>query len=307
MLRILVCVLLIAFSNFGISCSTIDMSSEERQVVAKNLDWPYRNGILIIHPRNKIHHSQHVDNPLTWQSRYGSFIFHGEALNEAGPASDGINEKGLQVSVMVLKESDFGKNDKPELNMGMWSQYILDNFQSVEEVIQHLGDYQLRKEPYQGYQLSFHLYIHDSKGHQAIIEFDHGGPIIYRGKDLSFHVLTNSYYQQALDKLNDYHPFGGSKSLPGEYDSLSRFVRAATFKKKLPEFTESDRIGYAFDGLSAVAQPPGARSTTQLSMVFDIDNQKIYYRSVNKPQVFVVNMRDYDFDSLVEESYIPVF
>ncbi len=287
------------------------MNADQHHVVAKSIDWSLREGILVIHPRN-MEHEARVDmthlNPIRWRSLYGSVLFHGNDDGHPGPAVDGMNEKGLNVTVMMLSRSDYGKQEnKPQLNMGMWAQYLLENYQSVTEAISHLDEYQLWPESYHGDTLKFHVYLHDISGHEAIIEFFQGQPLVYQDNEIEHKVLTNNFYSDSIAQLSKYQLFGGVELLPGEYDSYSRFVRAAAFKKKLSTYQENDMIGYAFDGLAAVAKPPGERSPTQISMVFDLDQRVLYFHTINNPILQKIDLKQYDFASLESPIYLNVF
>lgn len=297
--------LLLSYASWG--CSALVLTGKTPvPLIAVNLDWPTRDvGLLVIHPR---HQAQSADvnlqlyHPLTWTSRYGSVMFHamGSAPHTIGPAVDGMNEKGLTASVLILNESEYEVSaTKPALNVSLWIRYILDNFQSVQEVIENLPTYQLVPETYRYRSIKLHLLIHDQMGHQAILEYLEGKLSIHQEDNMPYPVLTNSPYEQSLHRLSQYHPFGGTAPLPGEYDSISRFVRASATIKRLPApIPEEDSLAFAFNALADVAQPIGTQSVTQISMVFDMTHLSLYFRTINEAMIRYIKLSDIDFDTL---------
>lgn len=284
------------------ACTTMVFSDQQGLRVAKNMDWPFREGFIVLHPRN-INHTAKEDanhpHPIQWRSQYGSVVFHGDDQGQPGPSADGMNEKGLTTAIMVLASSEYPhQGNSPQLNIGSWSQYLLDNFQSVSEVIDHLNDYELWPQSYHQHLLKFHLYVNDAYGDSAIIEYYAGKAVIYKNNEISPKVLTNSFYHASLSHLKQFKRFGGNLPLPGEYDSLSRFVKASAYLKGLPKDISKEYIAAGFNGLGIAAQPLGEGMPTQSSMVFDIPLRKLYFRSINNAEVRIIDLNAVDFEQL---------
>ncbi|HAT9399507.1 linear amide C-N hydrolase [Legionella pneumophila] len=294
------------------ACSALVFNKNKPATVAVNLDWKYREGAFVIHPRNAMmvssvdYHSMH---PLIWKSQYGSVIFHGGNRFKAGPSADGMNEKGLTASILMLDSSRYPSNSElPALKTTEWVQYILDNFQTVQEVIDDSSNYQLVADTYRGITMNVHLMVSDAEGKSAVFEYLDGKLVIHTQDNLTMPVLTNTDYKSSLALLEEYQDHGGSKALPGGYDSKSRFVRAAHYLKKLPSFiAKEEHIAYAFNGLNVVTQAPGTSSPTQLSMVFDIPTKTIYFRSINEAALRVISMDSIDFDYLYQPIALNVY
>lgn len=291
----------ISFSS--VACSALVFNKNKPATVAVNLDWKYREGTVVIHPRNTLMVSSvdsHRYHPLIWKSRYGSVVFHGGHRFKAGPAADGMNEKGLTASVLMLKSSSYSFNEElPTLNTSEWVQYVLDNFQNVQEVLDDSANYQLLPSDYRNVKMNLHMIVNDAEGQSAVLEYLDGKLIVHTQDNLTPPVVTNTDYDSAVSLLSEYHDFGGTKALPGGYDSNSRFVRAAHYLKRLPGFVaKEEHIAYAFNGLSDVAQAPGSALPTQLSMVFDIATKTIYFRSINEASVRVIPLDSINFDEL---------
>ncbi|KGP62913.1 choloylglycine hydrolase [Legionella norrlandica] len=292
----------ISFSSEA--CSALVFNKNTAPTVAVNLDWKYREGTVVIHPRNTLMVSSadyHTMRPLMWKSQYGSVIFHGGNRFKAGPAVDGMNEKGLTASILVLNSSSYSTNPElPVLKTTEWVQYILDNFQTVQEVIEDSPNYQLIAEDYRGVTMNVHLIVNDAEGKSAILEYLDGRLVIHTKDNLTTPVLTNTDYKSSVALLDEYQN-NGSKALPGGYDSDSRFVRAALYLKRLPSFVaKEEHIAYAFNGLSDVAQAPGTHAPTQLSIVFDILSKTIYFRSINEAAIRIIPLDNINFDDLYQ-------
>ena len=74
------------------------------------------------------------EGSIKWTSRYGSVIssFYNIATVE------GMNEAGLVANTLYLVESDYGDakaSGKPLISVGAWTQYVLDNFRTVDEAV----------------------------------------------------------------------------------------------------------------------------------------------------------------------------
>ncbi|XOT94682.1 choloylglycine hydrolase, partial [Alcaligenes pakistanensis] len=61
---------------------------------------------------------------IEWTSKYGSVIASGYDL----ASTDGANEKGLNVNLLWLVESEYPNPQKGDktLSMSLWGQYVLD-------------------------------------------------------------------------------------------------------------------------------------------------------------------------------------
>jgi len=79
-------------------------------------------------------------NTIRWTSKCGSAVV---SMYDIGTV-DGVNEKGLVANTLYLAESNYGRaNGKPTLTIAAWAQYVLDNYQSVNEAVAALS-----KEPF---------------------------------------------------------------------------------------------------------------------------------------------------------------
>ncbi len=297
MLHLFIACFLVALP--ALPCSTFMLSRSDCLVVGHNLDQAfYTPGMIHVNRRAERKRSvscydlqlRDTETPiLEWTSRYGSVTFSilGRNLPDGG-----MNEAGLTVSEMGLGESVFPFDESlPTMLSHLWIQYQLDNYASVDEVLEHLSD--INTEPSSTFtppaSSNYHLFVTDSSGGLAIIEFLEGGPQVYRNEDAPVPALCNHTYQQELDKLKSYEGlFGWIKRFLNSRDDL-RFVKCADALKEFGTSFDYDPIEYC---LGVLTQMQFER-TKQWSVVYDIRAKRIYYRTTRGH-----NTRYFDFNAL---------
>ncbi|MGX4598100.1 linear amide C-N hydrolase [Faecalimicrobium sp. JNUCC 81] len=194
---------------------------------------------------------------------------------------DGINENGLMGA--LLHYPDFAKyNDKFEdnlinINPGFLVTYLLGKCSTVEEVVNQVKKVNLISEPVFGKEIPVHYIFSDRSGETIIIEPDENGLSIHRQ---TIGVLTNSpsylWHKQNItnyigltneasipQNIVNFQAFESGITglrLPGDYSSVSRFVRVTLLK----EFTvkaknEIDGITKMFHNFSSVDIPEGVK------------------------------------------------
>ncbi|NEN97791.1 MAG: linear amide C-N hydrolase [Moorea sp. SIO3I7] len=187
-------------------------------------------------------------NSVEWKSKYGSVIAAGFDIGTA----DGLNEKGLMANLLYLSEADFGERDtsREGISYSAYTQYILDNFATVQEAVSALENDELQVVPSPlpsdsgiSRPPTFHFSISDALGDSAIFEHLEGKLVIHHGKE--FAVMTNSPIYDEQIGLNGYwESVGGDAMLPGTSRAADRYVRASYYLKNLPT-PQSDRQALA--------------------------------------------------------------
>ena len=237
---------------------------------------------------------------LAWKAKYASV-----AVTAFGAAtSDGMNEKGLSANLLYLDATRYEARDqRPALSNLLWAQYVLDNYQTVEEALEGLKAVQVVSSTIAGREWPIHLSMGDTSGDSAIIEFVDGKMVVHHGKQ--YPVMTNEpTFDEQLANLKLYKLFGGDRPMPGDIDPLSRFVRASSYVKTLPP--AKDAAGSAAGVYSVarnVAVPFGAEDTsasvtldtwpTLWFSIADLTNRVYYFQSTRSPNLYWV-----DFSSL---------
>ena len=213
------------------ACTRVVYEGPEGMIVTgRTMDWkedPQTN--LYIFPRGLERKGAESAETVTWVSKYGSVVAAGYDIG----ICDGMNEKGLVANLLFLPESVYEvENDQRRvMGLSIWTQYVLDNFASVEEAVEELSKDSFRIDAPDlpnGVKSRLHLAISDATGNNAIIEYLDGHVSIYEGKE--YQVLTNSPAYNLQLAINDYwKQVGGLNMLPGTNRSSDRFTRASFY------------------------------------------------------------------------------
>ncbi len=260
--------------------------------------------LLFVQPRGIERDGEGGENSLKWKSKYGSVVitaFHTTTV------SDGMNEHGLIAHLLYLQKTDYGKRDekRPALGNGLWAQYMLDNFKTVDEALAASKNLQIVSMKVHDKEWPLHLAIEDAQGNSAMIEFINGEMKVYQGQQ--YHVLTNEpAYSIQLKNLKRYKLFGGTLPLPGDVDPLSRFVRASSFLKTLPapkNYIEA--IAGALSVMRTVMVPFGAEDTsgskledswpTRWISLADTTNRIYFFSATTAPNIIWVDYKNLNF------------
>jgi hypothetical protein len=252
------------------------LSRGRELLVGHNLDEPSEvPGMIVINKRGVAKASRSWKELLTsrrsgpagkgWVSRYGSATF-----NPLGRefADGGINEAGLCVNEMTLSETRYPDDEtRPGMFMMLWIQYLLDNFEFVEQVLSHLSEFSL-----DGW--GWHFLVADREGSCAIIEFLDGQPKVYSGESLTVPVVCNDLYSQEIKGLEEFEGFGGVRGIDLADQSMPRFVHAARLVRAYEQMVSALGVDYAFDLLRTLE-----RGRTKWSYVFDVRALRIHFRT----------------------------
>lgn len=273
-------------------------------VTGRTMDWKedLKSNIYVF-PRGIERAGADKGNTIHWKSKYGSVITAGYDIG----TSDGMNEKGLVANLLYLTESDYYRpNDtRPVMGISIWTQYVLDNFATVDEAVKELSKETFRidaPDMPNGVKSTLHLAISDASGNSAIFEYIKGKLIIHEGKE--YQVMTNSpSYEQQITLNNYWQQIGGLVMLPGTNRAADRFVRASFYINVIPQ-TDNQREAVAgvFSVIRNVSVPLGIStpaqpniSSTRWRTVADQKNKVYFFESTMTPNVFWINMKDLDF------------
>lgn len=173
-------------------------------VTGRTMDWkedPQSN--IYFFPRGMARRGAETDNTVRWTSAYGSVVTAGYDIG----VCDGMNEKGLVANLLFLAESDYHRPDdnRPVMGLSIWTQYVLDNFATVDEAVEELGKELFRIDDPDlpnGAKSTLHLSISDPTGNSAIFEYINGNLVIHHGRECQ--VMTNSPTYDKQQTLDDY-------------------------------------------------------------------------------------------------------
>ena len=304
------------------SCSEIYFN-DEQFIVARTLDFPYGDTDISVYPRG-INRSSYFFNktqkPLQWTSKYGSVSFDLQLKNgkkykpKYNGCVFGLNEKGLTAGVFFLNETEYQKIDSREvLDSASWAQYVLDNYKSVKALIEDSKSNKFQMifayDSVSG-KLPLKLTAHDFNGDSVIFEYIKGKLIITENPE--FHVISNTVYKDDVEALKKCVGFGGNKEIPGDTNSTSRFIRGVYNLNSLVECLKNNpnrslvnktnpkkAVAYGFDIIQTITQPLGSNplewGNTQWTLVTDITNKKIYFRTYNNADISYLDFKDLNF------------
>ncbi len=282
-------VLLLLNSNLC-ACTIFCLGEEPNVVVGRNYDFDIGFGVITVNKRNlsKTAFIDPNEKAATWTSRYGSITFNQFA--HEFPCG-GMNEAGLVVEMALMYQE--GKYPEPDERTAVtelqWIQYQLDNCASVKEVIE--SDEHIRI----GSALTYLNYLAcDRTGDVAVIEFLGGKRVAYTKKTLKIALIQNGLYQESVNSLSQYRGFGGNRLVPTSliYDTSALFALAANSMKTQSKKVELPLIRRAFSVLSDATIP----SHTQWSIVYDVNDLRIHYKTMQNPDVRTLCIETFDFD-----------
>jgi penicillin V acylase-like amidase (Ntn superfamily) len=271
-------------------CSTFVLAQGRELLVGHNLDeFSEVPGMVVINKRGVAKASRSWEELLnstraaspkkSWVSRYGSATFNPLGLEFA---DGGINEAGLTVNEMTLNETRYPENKScPGMFMMLWIQYLLDNFESVEQVLASLSEFAL-----DGW--GWHFLVSDRKGNCAVIEFLDGKPMTYSSISLPVPALCNDPYAQEMKGLEEFEVLGGAREVDLTDDNVPRFVHAAHMLKADGK-RGSSGVDYAFEILRTLE-----RGRTKWSYVFDVRGLRVYFRTSVGQQRKHLELRAFD-------------
>ena len=194
-----------------------------------------------------------------------------------------MNETGLVIELMWHAEAQYPKTDaRPFVGTLEWIQYQLDNSCTVADVISNSEKIRIASE------IPLHYLVSDKAGNVATIEFEQGKLLAHVGKTLTMSALTNDSYEKSVK-----YALATPLERASTNSSLDRFARAA---QRTAEFerqpkTQQEAVDYAFEILSNVAQP----GYTQWSIVYDQRRGRIHFRSLQSPQVKMIEIGAFDY------------
>lgn len=273
-------------------------------VTGRTMDWkedPQSN--IYFFPRGMERRGGITDNSVKWTSSYGSVVTAGYDIG----ICDGINERGLAANLLFLAESDYHRpgDKRPVMGLAIWTQYVLDNFATVDEAVEELGKELFRIDDPDlpnGAKSTLHLSISDSTGNSAIFEYIAGKLVIHSGKDCR--VMTNSPSYDKQQTLDDYwDQIGGLVMLPGTNRASDRFVRASFYINALPQTSDyRQAVAGVFSVMRNVSVPLGISvpsqpniASTRWRTVADQKNLVYYFESTLSPDIFWIDLKKLDF------------
>lgn len=302
-------------------CTSILQIGQQDQshVLARTMDWPRLGAKPMFCPRQYHWHSVFDDHEyVTKYALIGSGGQHGRRID----ASDGVNEFGLAVQKLtftngsqLVTEPTAGRIHLAPFELSF---YLLTNFKSVQDIIDHLDEIELMADKHSLMKYGhseLHFAACDPTGRIVVIEpVTHPIEVI----DNPLGVLTNSnHFERQINKLEKYVDFtsafrngtvplntprvttgnvSGKAIPPGSYSPGSRFIRAAYLKERidLPE-NEIEAFDNCWHLLDSVNVPKSSAHQPTYSVyraAVCCESRNYYYQSYHAKSVLKIQLTD---------------
>ena len=303
-------------------CTSIRFADKSGNLyLARNLDWNTRYGEQVVYtPEGYELGLSFADNAparynvLGMAVAAGNYPLYFDCGNDAGLAVAGLNHPG---NTVYTPEPVEGKMNIAAYEFPLW---IAARFATVEEARAALADVNIVAKPFAPGQFvsKLHWIIGDATGSIVVEQLEDGLHVFDNPVDTlsnqpefpwhltnlrNFITVSNEFGLPAKWRDADLAPFGagaGSRGLPGDSYSTSRFVRAAFHNANYPEKeTEAQSVSRAFHILSSVAMIEGASKMgngeferTLYTGCFSAASNSYYYSTYDQPALVCISMDD---------------
>ncbi len=291
---VIACVLSgLAVSSNVQACSTFMLNKGPHLVFGHNLN---ENGIdvpgmVFVNKRGvfktgrtwseMINEDRSNPSSLTWISRYGSVTFNAFGRDFL---DGGVNEVGLYIWEMSDTAEYPRNSDLPKLMHMNWMQFVLDNYSTLDEAIQSASEIEI-----DGW--DWHYFVADRHGKAASIEFIEGQVVVHRGERMPVPALMNEPYDRELELLGYFEGFGGMYPVELGNMNTPRFAKAAVM---LRDFDPKENpVDYGFLVLKNLT----VAETPKWSVIIDIPNERLYFKTRLNPEIKWFSMAKLDFSN----------
>ncbi|MGL5695191.1 MAG: choloylglycine hydrolase [Peptostreptococcaceae bacterium] len=316
-------------------CTSLSIKSNEgKYFFGRNMDLEYNfNQSVLIIPKNFTFEDKVTGNMV--KTNY-AIIGMGTIIDNHPAIADAMNEKGLACAGLNFEGyAYFEKKLSPgKTNIAAYDfiHWVLSNHETVDEVKEAINNIELVNVPInENTPVSMlHWMIADKTGKSIVVEKTKDKLAVY---DNTVGVMTNNpTFDWHLTNLNEYinvtpqHPKetkwsdqqikslgvgAGMLGIPGDFASVSRFVRIAYIRSQTPNIeNDSTAIAQFFNMLDYVKMvkggtltPTGHEDVTIYSSCMDQEKGIYYYKTYDNSRVNAIDMNKEDLDA----SEIKVF
>lgn len=273
------------------ACTTFFIHHNGKMVFGRNYDWMADAGMICTNHRglSKTSMKNEDGKTINWTSRYGSISF-----NQYGKEfpTGGMNEKGLVVELMWLDGTMYppSADDRPAIGVLQWIQYQLDNCTTIDEVIASDKTVRIISNG-----TPLHYLVADANGNAAAIEFLTGKMVVHKGSSLPMPVLTNDTYDRSV-KSNANGTANGN-------NSLERFSTAC---KMIQEYKADPGGKTLVDQSFYILKKVSQGDYTKWSIVYDIGDKKIYFKTEKFQQIRSVSFSSFNFSCNTASKFLDI-
>ncbi len=247
----------------------------------------------------------------------------GTVIDDYPAMADAMNENGLGCAGLNFARyahyEDSPAPDKKNIPPYEFILWVLSNHDTVEEVKSSISGIELVAKPINENTpvATLHWMISDKSGQSIVVEktkdkfIVHDNPVNVMTNDPTFDWHLTNLNEYLYLKPNHHKPAvwgekklqglgigSGTLGMPGDFASVSRFVRIAYVRSHLPEIeNDEEAISQFFHMLDYVAMVKGGVITedeledlTLYSSCMDLNNGVYYYKTHNNNRINAVNM-----------------
>jgi len=294
-------IILLSISSHLFSCTRLFWNTKGAMIVGRTFDWgTHYNETIHVLPRGMLHQGQTGDNDAQWTARYGSIVVVEHDQNLEG-ITDGVNEKGLAAHLLSFKGAVYEQRDasRPSVSNLQWLQYYLDNFASVNELINHINEVQIIPNDFERFRaVPLHVAVEDADGDSAIIEFIQGKLVVFHHRDYT--LMTNApTYSEHLKEWANYEEENCPRAkIPLNDSSKSRFIRASCYMRALPAPENGDQALGMIASITENASVPYGLSRSEATWwhsLIDLTRKRYYFKSTRVHNLFWLDYAKIDF------------
>lgn len=252
-------------------CSTIQTTNAQQDILfGRNFDWENSEALIMeSHPVDAYASIATVNLDFIQSGTSVSIDrFPDDVLSQVAMYAplDGMNEKGLAISVNMIQDSDVieQSNHSQDLTTTTAIRLILNQAADVDEAIALLRAYDMHS----SMDMMIHFAIADAKGNSVVVEY-----IDNEMNVIDTRVVTNFYLSQG-----EKHGIGTSQSHE-RYDILMDLL----------DTNETMNMEQVKDALDSVSKDNfGEFESTEWSIVYNLNQKEIhYYHRENYDQRYV--------------------
>ena len=315
------------------ACTGITLQTTDSLIItARTIEWAAEplNAMLVVVPRGQKQHSWLPNGTHKGKSFTAEYGYVGIAVENDEFIMEGINEAGLAAGLFYFPDygeyMPYKEADKSMCVSDMqFVAWVLSTCATIDEMIALMPT--IRVIGIDPRASTVHWRVTEPTGRQVVVEIVNQQVMVYENP---LGVLTNSpEFTWHLTNLNNYvnlasgsihqseigsldlKAFGGGSGLhglPGDMTPPSRFVRAAFFQSTAPRLDKPEHtvvqafhllnnfdipVGIQFSNSDLVPDMPSA---TQITIATDLQNRRLYYRTMYNSTIRCIDLYTIDFD-----------
>lgn len=247
-------------SNVTDACSAFTFRDKDgKRYLARNYDYTVNPVMLVVtSPKDAYKSISTVNmNCMGFNVEKAPKAFDLKLFGAPYFPTDGVNEKGISISVLQVNFSRKQKEqDKVTIGIYAVNRLVLDYADSIDKAVELIDEYNI----YFDSSLNAHFLIADSQGNSALIEFVNGETIIIKN-DRKYQIASNFNNTEEKFDLDGYvhteeYNEWLKNSSTSAYDSeYSGYVRYDYMLDSLYNSSGIMSVDEAFDLLENVASP----------------------------------------------------